>query len=207
MGGKGSHGWSGIEKYERVLGVCILDWGRPLSDRERCGCTWWWSITSIRGSCKKWMDRTLDMSQYFQQGFPLPSPLSFIFIWKHEQMWGKQQISAVWLLACTFQLITDEQGGLVVPNYQRGGSYRAWLHLQSRNAWCSHPAVLFFPFLSKMLNLNEWLIFSSHMPPKGGKKHLSWNTGFILYKLQESCRAAVLITSSMPLNLERNQQG
>lgn len=38
-GEKGSHGWSTMEKYEWDLGVCILDWGRPLSDRERCGCS------------------------------------------------------------------------------------------------------------------------------------------------------------------------
>lgn len=40
-GEKGSRGWSAMEKYEQVLGVCILDWGRPLSDRERCGCSQW----------------------------------------------------------------------------------------------------------------------------------------------------------------------
>lgn len=40
-GEKESHGWSTMEKYEWVLGVCILDWGRPLSDRERCGCSQW----------------------------------------------------------------------------------------------------------------------------------------------------------------------
>lgn len=40
-GEKGSRGRSAMEKYERVLGVCILDWGRPLSDRERCGCSQW----------------------------------------------------------------------------------------------------------------------------------------------------------------------
>lgn len=158
MGGKGSHGWSGIEKYERVLGVCILDWGRPLSDRERCGCTWWWSITSIRGSCRKWMDQTLDMSQYFQQGFPLPSPFSFIFIWNHEQMWGKQQISAVWLLACTFQLIIDEQGGLVVPNYQRVGSYRAWvLSPREKKFLMFTSSCSFFPLPFKDVE-PEWVV-------------------------------------------------
>lgn len=57
--------------------------------------------------------------------FLLPMPLSFIFIWKHVQMWEKQQIPAEWLLACSFQPITDEHGGLVVPNYQRWGSCRA----------------------------------------------------------------------------------
>lgn len=36
-----SRGLSTMEKYERVLGVCILDWGRPPSDRERCGCSQW----------------------------------------------------------------------------------------------------------------------------------------------------------------------
>jgi len=40
-GEKESHGWSAMEKYEWVLGVCISDWGRPLSDRERCGCSQW----------------------------------------------------------------------------------------------------------------------------------------------------------------------
>lgn len=40
-GEKGSQGRSAMEKYEWVLGVCILDWGRPLSDRERCGCSQW----------------------------------------------------------------------------------------------------------------------------------------------------------------------
>lgn len=38
-GEKESQGWSRMEKYEWVLGVCILDWGRPPSDRERCGCS------------------------------------------------------------------------------------------------------------------------------------------------------------------------
>lgn len=40
-GEKERHGWSAMEKYEQVLGVCILDLGRPLSDRERCGCSQW----------------------------------------------------------------------------------------------------------------------------------------------------------------------
>lgn len=90
--------------------------------------------------------------------FLLPLPLPFIFIWKHEQMWGKQQISAVWLLARSFQLITDEHRGSVVPNYQGGGHCRAPLLSLSWNSWCSHPAVqslsLFF-FFSKMLNLKS----------------------------------------------------
>lgn len=38
---KESHGWNAMEKYEWVLGVCVLDRGQPLSDRERCGCTQW----------------------------------------------------------------------------------------------------------------------------------------------------------------------
>ena len=34
-------GGSRRENYEWVLGVCILDPGQPLSDRERCGCSPW----------------------------------------------------------------------------------------------------------------------------------------------------------------------
>lgn len=88
--------------------------------------------------------------------FLLPLPLPFIFISKHEQMWGKQQISAVWLLACSFQLITDEHRGSVVPNYQGGGSCRAPLlsprelnFLMFTSSCSSHS----FFFFSKMLNL------------------------------------------------------
>lgn len=40
-GEKERHGWSTMEKNEWVLGVCISDWGRPLSDRERCGRSQW----------------------------------------------------------------------------------------------------------------------------------------------------------------------
>lgn len=143
--------------------------------------------------------------------FLLPLPLPFIFIWKHEQMWGKQQISAVWLLACSFQLLTDEHRGPVVPNYQGGGSCRApvlsprGLKFLMFTSSCFSLSLSFF-FFSKMLNLKSMVNLHPVCLLKE-KKNLVWNTGFILYKLQESCRAVVLIASSMPLNLERKQQG
>lgn len=143
--------------------------------------------------------------------FLLPLPLPFIFIWKHEQMWGKQQISAVWLLACSFQLLTDKHRGPVVPNYQGGGSCRApvlsprGLKFLMFTSSCFSLSLFFFSF-QRCWTWNLWLIFILYVSWRR-KKNLVWNTGLILYKLQESCRAVVLIASSMPLNLERKQQG
>lgn len=216
-GEKESHGWSAMEKYERVLGVCILDWGRPLSDKERCGCSQWWFITCIRGRSGKWMDQPLDRSQYFQWA-SLPFPLSFIFIWKHVQMWRKQQISAAWLLAYSFQLITDEDGGLVVPNYQEAGYYStlvAWPTFREQKFLMFNSSCCFFFFFLQCQHVGPEMyiytllpILSSSCPLHKGEKDPVRNTGFILYKLQERCRGiSVLIALSMHLILERSQQG
>lgn len=110
--------------------------------------------------------------------FLLPLPLPFIFIWKHEQMWGKQQISAVWLLARSFQLITDEHRGsvdiLIIREEMTAEPH--FSHLESWNSWCSHPAVqplsLFF-FFSKMLNLKSMVNLHPVCLLKEKKKTLS----------------------------------
>lgn len=94
--------------------------------------------------------------------FLLPLPLPFIFIWKHEQMWGKQQISAVWLLACSFQLITDEHRGSVVPNCQWGDPCRAPVlsprELKFLMFTSSCLSLSFFSF-QRCWTWNLWLIF------------------------------------------------
>lgn len=198
-GEKESHGWSTMEKYEWDLGVCILDWGRPLSDRERCGCSQWWFITCIRGRRGEWMGQPLVMSQYFQWAAS-PLPLSFIFIWKHVHIWRKQQISAARLLAHSFQHITDVNGELVVLYLI---IKRDTVTVKKYSLCCKKKVQKFLLFNSSCF----FFLQCQHVGPEmyiysllhlalflfpGPVKHKEEegpvrNTGFILYKLQESC--------------------
>lgn len=84
--------------------------------------------------------------------FLFPLPLPFIFIWKHEQIWGKQQLSALWLLTSSFQLITEEYRGFLIIR-EEASAEPQFSHLERGNSWCSHPAVFLPLFVfSTMLN-------------------------------------------------------
>lgn len=137
-GEKGSCRRSAMEKYEWVLGVCILDWGRPLSDRERCECSQWWFITRIGGSSQEVDGPASRYVSILPMSIPTFSSLLHLHLdtcsggggrggWK-QQIWG---------LAVVSWMVTDEDGALVRPNYQEAAPQQRPCSPACLQSWCS----------------------------------------------------------------------